>query len=342
MRTWPSKVTASTRRADERDAAPSNAPTPPGSSTACRPCAPRRGRSVAAAIGNARNSSAPLSSRSAGRRQVSACTAALTSSHHAAAASFHTARSSLSSGTGGPLRIADEMLDDSLRLRIGRMTEVRSEPVVGREPDIVRRRDHHVGHRPALQATHPIGEHLGRNTAEHLEALGEQRHRRRRGLVASEPHEPEPAPRHHRAEHLHPAGQRAPIDHQRLARHPHRRTTLMTRLAARHARFAAATPADGSSAATPRNPAARADRQQPLRRDLRLRLSDHARATRSRTTSVFFATAARPARSSSSSPASWASTLRFTVFGSTPHISAAPRYVPDVSIRGNNIHVLPR
>jgi len=50
--------------------------------------------------------------------------------------------------------------------------------------------------------------------------------------------------------------------------------------------------------------------------------------TRSRTTSVFFATGLRRARSSPSSPASHADTTRFTVFGSTPQISAAPRNDP--------------
>ena len=67
-------------------AEPSNAPTPPGSSTACRPCAARRGRSAAATSATPAAAPAPSSSRSAGTAQVSACTTALTSTHHAAAA----------------------------------------------------------------------------------------------------------------------------------------------------------------------------------------------------------------------------------------------------------------
>jgi hypothetical protein len=36
------------------------------------------------------------------------------------------------------------------------------EPVVGGEADVVRRRVHHVGDDTALEAAHPVGEHLGR------------------------------------------------------------------------------------------------------------------------------------------------------------------------------------
>jgi hypothetical protein len=169
--------------------------------------------------------------------------------------------------------IANEVLDDPLRLWIGGMAEVGPEPVVGGEAHVVRRRDHHPGHRPGLQTAHSVGEHVAWHTADHLEALGDQRHRRRRRLVTGEPHETEPAPRHHGAEHLDPARQVAPIDHQRLARHPHRRTPLMTRLGRPPLPLHLGNDAT-EVAWRPDIPGCPRRRQQPLRRDLRLRLSD--------------------------------------------------------------------
>ena len=172
------------------------------------------------------------------------------------------------------LGVADEVLDDALRLRVGRMAEVGTEPVVGGEADVVRCRDHHVGHDPTFEAAHPVSEHLGRGTADRLEALGQHRHRRRRGLVAGEAHEPEPAPRHHRAEHLDPAGQGAPVDHHRLARRPHRRAALTT--VRRPPRLLLLGDEPPEVPWRPRVAGRPRRRQQPLRRDPRPRPGDSA------------------------------------------------------------------
>ena len=95
---------------------------------------------------------------------------------------------------------------------------------------------------------------------------------------------------------------------------------------ARHAFFSAAT-SRRKFRAEPTYPTARASGNNRFAEIFALVLATRW-ATNSRATSVFFGTGARAARSSSSSPASWANTLRFTVFGSTPQISAAPRYEP--------------
>ena len=72
------------------------------------------------------------------------------------------------------------------------------------EPHVVRRRDHHVGDDPALEAAHPVGEHDLRDPAEGLEALSEQPHRGVGALVVGEADEPHPRERQHRAEHVQP------------------------------------------------------------------------------------------------------------------------------------------
>jgi hypothetical protein len=93
-----------------------------------------------------------------------------------------------------------------------------------READIVSGRNHLVGDHPALQAAHPVGEHDVRDTAELLEALRQHRQCGLGPLVVGEPHEPDPRPGQHRAEHVQPADT-APVDGQDLTRRPHRRTT---------------------------------------------------------------------------------------------------------------------
>jgi hypothetical protein len=63
---------------------------------------------------------------------------------------------------------------------------------VGREPDVVRRRHHHVRHDPSLQAGHPVCEHDLGDAAEDLKVLGQQRQRGGLLLVLGEPDEPCP------------------------------------------------------------------------------------------------------------------------------------------------------
>ncbi len=120
------------------------------------------------------------------------------------------------------LGVVHQRLHDALGLRIGGLAEVRPEPVVRREPHVVRRRDHPVRDHAALQARHPVREDHLRHPAHDLEALREHAQRRGRGLIGGEPHEPEPAPRHDRAEHVQPELD-TPVDHQMLTRRPDRR-----------------------------------------------------------------------------------------------------------------------
>jgi len=66
------------------------------------------------------------------------------------------------------LGVADKILHDALGLRVLPVAEVRPEPVVAGEADVVRGRDHPVGDQVGLEAGHPVGEdHLG--PAESLE-----------------------------------------------------------------------------------------------------------------------------------------------------------------------------
>ena len=135
-----------------------------------------------------------------------------------------------------------------------------------REPQVLRRGHHDVGDHPALQAAHPVGQHRAR----HLEALRQHRQRRGGPLISGEPHEPEPAPGQHRAEHVQ-AALGAPVDHQVLTRRPHRRTPPVVMIGPprllRHRDQAAEVPRRPRIARSPRG------RQQPLRRDPGLRLS---------------------------------------------------------------------
>ena len=91
-----------------------------------------------------------------------------------------------------PLGIADEVLHDSLRLRVGGLAPVRPEGVVAGEADVARGGHHLVRDHAALQAAHPVREHHLRDPAELLEALSQHRQRGLGPLVAGEPHEPDP------------------------------------------------------------------------------------------------------------------------------------------------------
>ena len=115
------------------------------------------------------------------------------------------------------LGIADQVLHDPLRLWVRGLAEVGPEPVVGSEPHVLPGRHDDVSDDGAFQAAHPVGQDLARHPAEHFEALAQQRQRRGSALVGGEPHEPEPRPGQHRAEHMQP-GQHAPVDDQVLAR----------------------------------------------------------------------------------------------------------------------------
>jgi len=117
------------------------------------------------------------------------------------------------------LRVPDQVLHDALGLGVGGLTEIRTEPVVQREPNVLTCRDHTVSDDPTLQATHPVGQHdLGCPTQ-----LGEAltQHSQRGGglLIGGEPYEPPPRPRQYRTEHVYPA-LGAPVDDQMLTRGP--------------------------------------------------------------------------------------------------------------------------
>ena len=166
-----------------------------------------------------------MSNRSAGTAQISECVAAFTSRHHAAADLFAAAQVRRAESFGDhqiALGIADQVLHDPFRLRVRRLAEVRPEPVVRREPDVVRRRHHHVSDHAGLQAAHPVGEHDLRDPAERLETLRQHRQSGVGAFIVGEAHEPHPRPGQHRAEHMH-AGQHAPVDDQRVSRCPDRR-----------------------------------------------------------------------------------------------------------------------
>ncbi len=118
------------------------------------------------------------------------------------------------------LHVADQVLDDPFRRWVLALTEVGPEPVVGREPHVVHRRDHNAGDGAALQAAHPIRQRRAGNPAQFLEARCQARQGGVRAEVVGEEHEPPPAPREHRAEHE----QRAdltPVERQHVTGRPH-------------------------------------------------------------------------------------------------------------------------
>ena len=98
---------------------------------------------------------------------------ALTSAHHVLAASLAAARSA--KGMAGDhqvgLGVADQVLHDALGLRVRGLAPVRQEPVMGRETHVFPGRDDLVRDHPALQAAHPVSEHLHRHPAQLLQAL---------------------------------------------------------------------------------------------------------------------------------------------------------------------------
>ena len=167
------------------------------------------------------------------------------------------------------LGIPDQVLHDPFRFRVVRLAEIRPEPVVRREPQVLRRGHHDVGDHAALQAAHPVRQHLARHPAQHLQALRQHRQRRLRALISGEPHEPEPAPRQHRAEHVQ-AALGTPVDHQVLTRRPHRRTAAPVMIPPPQMLLRRDQPPEIPR--RPRIPRGPRRRQQPLRRDPRRRL----------------------------------------------------------------------
>jgi hypothetical protein len=93
---------------------------------------------------------------------------------------------------------------------------------MGGEPDVLAGGHDDVGDDGAFQAAHPVGQDFAGQPALHLETLRQQRQRRGGPLIGREPHEPDPGPGQHRAEHMQP-GQHPPVDDQMLIRRPHRR-----------------------------------------------------------------------------------------------------------------------
>jgi len=189
------------------------------------------------------------------------------------------------------------------------------------KPDVLRRGHHDVGDHAALQAAHPVGQHLARRPAEALEALRQHRQRRVRPLISGEPHEPNPGPGQHRAEHVQ-AALGAPVDHQVLTRRLDRRAAAAVMLLPSQPLPLRDQPAEVPH--RPGIPACLRRRQQPLRRDPARRLP-HPPGDQLRDAVIVMAAARR---SGAAPPASCRAITRLTVLCVVPVTSAAPRYVP--------------
>ena len=216
------------------------------------------------------------------------------------------------------LGIADQVLGNPFRLGVGGLAEVRLEPVMTGEADVLRRRHDHVGDHAAFQAAHPVSEDLARHPAEGLEALGQQAQCRLRLLVGGEPHEPDPRPRQHRAEHVQPA-LAAPVDHQMLTRRPHRRTPTPVMILTPQLLLRRDQPPEVPR--RPRIPRRPRSRQQPFRRDPALTGLHPLRYQDGHAVIVM-----RPRLASRALPlASCRAITRRTVLCVVPLITAAPR-----------------
>jgi hypothetical protein len=84
------------------------------------------------------------------------------------------------------LRVADQVLDDTLRLRVVGLAEVGPEAVAQGEADVVWVRHDDVGDGGGTQAGHAVGEDGRRHPACLLEALGDQRQHRLAVAILSE------------------------------------------------------------------------------------------------------------------------------------------------------------
>ena len=102
------------------------------------------------------------------------------------------------------------------------LAEVRPKAVVQRKAHVGRRGHHDVGHDPALQAAHAVGQHHLGHRPQRLEAAGQHIQRRRRLLVGGKTHETPTGKRHNGTKDVQ-AGLGAPVDDEHLAGRPHAR-----------------------------------------------------------------------------------------------------------------------
>jgi hypothetical protein len=111
------------------------------------------------------------------------------------------------------LCVADQMLDDALRLGIRRFAEVGPEAVAEREADVLRVRHDHIGDGRRAQARHPVGDHDRRHPARLLEALRQQSQHRLPAPIRGEADEAPARPGQHRAEERE-RPLLSPVDHE--------------------------------------------------------------------------------------------------------------------------------
>lgn len=118
------------------------------------------------------------------------------------------------------LGIADELLHHTFRLRIVGVAEVRCEPVVRREPHVVRGWDYDVRDYAAFEACHSVGEYFRWHSVDRGERFGDQCQSGGGFFVDGEGHEPPPRVGHESAEQMQTADG-GPVDDQIVARSPH-------------------------------------------------------------------------------------------------------------------------
>ena len=120
------------------------------------------------------------------------------------------------------LGVTDQGLDHPFGLWVVALAEVRPKAVVQRKAHVGRRGHHDVGHDPALQAAHAVGQHHLGHRPQRLEAAGQHIQRRRRLLVGGKTHETPTGKRHNGTKDVQ-AGLGAPVDDEHLAGRPHAR-----------------------------------------------------------------------------------------------------------------------
>jgi hypothetical protein len=110
----------------------------------------------------------------------------------------------------------------SLGLGVVGLAEVGPEAVVQSEAHVGRRGHDDIGHDPALQAAHAVGQHDLGHRPQRFEAAGQHLQGRGRLLVGGETYEAPTRKGHHRTEDVQ-AGLSAPVDDEHLAGRPHPR-----------------------------------------------------------------------------------------------------------------------
>ncbi|NIL91600.1 hypothetical protein RhoFasSB10_03948 [Rhodococcus fascians] len=118
------------------------------------------------------------------------------------------------------LGVSDEVLHDAFRLWVVRVAEVRCEPVMSSEPDVVRGGDDDVRDDPAFEACHAVGEDLARDTTDSGKCFGDQCHCGGCFLVRGERSKPPPRVGHDGAEQVQTADS-GPVDDQIVTRCPY-------------------------------------------------------------------------------------------------------------------------